>query len=78
MLDLTPEEVDHRDHAQRGGGRGPLRDRGARSPRAVRPTSVIVDAPSYVDVPYRLGTNLVRDVIRGGAIVVRDGRRVPA
>jgi hypothetical protein len=31
-----------------------------------------------VHLSYRLGTNLVRDVVRGGAVVVRDGRRVPA
>lgn len=35
---------------------------------------VVLDAPSYVHLPYRLGTNLVRDVVRGGELVVRDGR----
>ena len=46
---------------------------------AGRPADLVVlDAPSYVHLSYRLGTNLVRDVVRGGAIVVRDGRRVPA
>jgi imidazolonepropionase len=38
---------------------------------------VILDAPSYVHLPYRMGSRLVRDVIRGGRVVVREGRRVP-
>jgi imidazolonepropionase len=44
---------------------------------AGRPADLVVlDAPSYVFLPYRLGTNLVRDVIASGRVVVSDGRRV--
>jgi imidazolonepropionase len=39
---------------------------------------VVLDAPSYVHLPYRMGTNLVRTVVRRGAVVVHEGRRVPA
>jgi imidazolonepropionase len=38
---------------------------------------VLLDAPSYVHLPYRLGQNLVHTVLRGGRVVVEDGRRVP-
>jgi imidazolonepropionase len=37
---------------------------------------VLLDAPSYVHLPYRLGTNLVHTVLRAGRVVVEDGRRV--
>ncbi len=37
---------------------------------------VLLDAPSYVFLPYRLGTNLVETVIIGGRVVVRRGRLV--
>jgi imidazolonepropionase len=37
---------------------------------------VLLDAPSYLHLPYRLGTNLVHTVIRAGRMVVEDGRRV--
>ncbi len=37
---------------------------------------VLLSEPSYLHLPYRLGTNLVRTVIRAGRVVVRDGRRV--
>jgi imidazolonepropionase len=36
---------------------------------------VLLDAPSYVFLPYRLGTNLVHTVVVGGRVVVQDGRR---
>jgi hypothetical protein len=39
---------------------------------------VVLDAPSYLHLPYRLGTNLVSTVVRHGVVVVEDGRRVPA
>jgi imidazolonepropionase len=39
---------------------------------------VVLDAPSYVHLPYRMGTNLVRHVVRRGRVVVADGRRVAA
>ncbi|HVG94180.1 MAG TPA: imidazolonepropionase [Planctomycetota bacterium] len=37
---------------------------------------VVLDAPSYVHLPYRMGTNLVRTVVRHGEVVVREGRLV--
>lgn len=39
---------------------------------------VLLDAPSYLHLPYRLGTNLVARVLVAGRTVVRDGRRVEA
>ena len=43
---------------------------------AVFTARVVIDAPSYVHVPYRLGTNLVRTVVCAGKVVVADGRPV--
>jgi imidazolonepropionase len=37
---------------------------------------VVLDAPSYLHLPYRLGTTLVHTVVRHGRVVVRDSRRV--
>ena len=37
---------------------------------------VILDAPSYVHVPYRMGTNLVHQVLVSGRLVVDRGRLV--
>jgi len=37
---------------------------------------VVLDAPSYVFIPYRLGANLVRTVVAGGRIAVDRGRIV--
>jgi imidazolonepropionase len=39
---------------------------------------VILDAPTYVHLPYRMGTNLVRTVIVSGRVVVDEGRLVGA
>ncbi len=52
---------------------------GARAGRIAvgRPADLIVlDAPSYLFLPYRLGTNLVSTVLVAGRVVVKDGRRV--
>ncbi|MDF1702593.1 MAG: imidazolonepropionase [Planctomycetota bacterium] len=35
---------------------------------------VIIDAPSYVHIPYRMGTNLVHQVLVNGRVVVDGGR----
>ncbi len=35
---------------------------------------VVLDAPSYEHLPYRMGTNLVWGVVVGGRVVVREGR----
>jgi imidazolonepropionase len=37
---------------------------------------VILDAPSYEHLPYRMGTNLVWQVVIGGRLAVDEGRRV--
>ena len=37
---------------------------------------VVLDAPSYLMLPYRMGTNLVHEVLVAGRTVVRRGRRV--
>ena len=39
---------------------------------------VVLDAPSYVHVPYRMGTNLVHQVLVSGRLVVHDGALVEA
>lgn len=36
---------------------------------------LVLDAPSYVSLPYRLGTNLTHLVVAGGKVVVERGRR---
>jgi imidazolonepropionase len=35
--------------------------------------AVIFDADDYREVAYRFGTSLVRTVVKGGRVVVRDG-----
>ncbi|HDI01381.1 MAG TPA: imidazolonepropionase, partial [Candidatus Bathyarchaeota archaeon] len=35
---------------------------------------VVLDAPSHEHLGYRLGTNLVRHVVKAGRIVVEDGK----
>ena len=37
---------------------------------------VLLDAPNYLHLIYHFGVNLVRDVMRDGAWVVRAGRTV--
>ncbi len=37
---------------------------------------VVLDAPSYVHIPYRMGTNLVHQVLVNGRVVVDEGRIV--
>jgi len=74
ILGLTPEEAITAITRNAAAAVG-LSDR-AGSIAVGRPADlVVVDAVSYVAVPYRLGTNLVRDVVRHGDVVVRDGRR---
>jgi imidazolonepropionase len=41
-----------------------------------RANLLVLDAPSYVSLPYRLGTNLTHVVVARGRIVVERGRRV--
>lgn len=37
---------------------------------------ILLSEPSHAAIPYRFGTNLVETVIKGGRIVVHEGRRV--
>ena len=39
---------------------------------------LLLDISSYVSLVYRLGRNPVRHVLKGGKVVVKDGRRVDA
>lgn len=74
MLGLTPEEVVTAVTRNAAAAVGAS----ARAGRIAvgRPADLVVlDAPSYVHLSYRMGTNLVRDVVRGGEVVVRDARR---
>jgi imidazolonepropionase len=36
----------------------------------------IVEVPGHAHLGYRFGANRCRDVVKGGRVVVRDGRRV--
>ncbi len=74
LLELTPEEAITAITRNAAAAVG-LSDR-AGAIAVGRPADLVVlDAASYVAVPYRLGTNLVRDVIRHGQLVVKEGRR---
>ena len=37
---------------------------------------VVMDTDTYLRIPYQLGTNIVSKVIKGGRLVVSEGRRV--
>jgi imidazolonepropionase len=77
MLGLTPEEALTAVTRNAAAAIGQDDRAGAMLPG--RPADlVLLDAPSYVHLSYRLGTNLVDTVIRRGEVVVRQGRRVPS
>jgi imidazolonepropionase len=76
-LSLTPEEVVTA-ITRNGAAALGLSDRAGTLAPGRRADLVVLDAPSYVHLPYRLGTNLVRTVVRHGTVVVHEGRRVPA
>jgi imidazolonepropionase len=75
LLGMTPEETTTAITRNAAAAVG-LSDRAGRIAVGRPADLVILDAPSYVHLAYRLGTNLVRDVVRHGSIVVREGRRV--
>lgn len=73
MLGLTPEEAltaITRNAAEAAG----LGDRFGRIAPGRRADILVLDAPSYTFVPYRMGTNLVHQVLIGGRVVVDRGR----
>ncbi len=73
MLGLTPEEAITAITRNAAAAVG-LSD-SAGSIAVGRPADlVILDAPSYVHLPYRMGTNLVHTVLRHGRVVVSEGR----
>jgi imidazolonepropionase len=37
---------------------------------------VVLQGPSHHDLVYRYGVNPVRHVVKGGRVVVREGRRI--
>jgi imidazolonepropionase len=76
-LGLTPEEAVTA-ITRNGAAALGMADRVGFLAPGMRADLVVIDAPSYVHLPYRLGTNLVRTVIRHGIVVVHEGRRVPA
>jgi imidazolonepropionase len=75
LLGMTPEEVVAavtRNAAHAAG----LQDHQGRIAPGRRANLLILDAPSYVSLAYRMGTNLTWTLISRGTIVVRGGRRV--
>lgn len=75
MLGLTPEEAITAITRNAAAAVG-LVGRVGSICRGAAADLVILAAPSYVHVPYRLGTNLVKTVVRAGKLVVEDGRLV--
>jgi len=76
MLSMTPEEVVTA--ITRNAAAAVGREGVAGSLAVGRPADVVViDAPSYVHVPYRMGTNLVHTVLRHGRVMVSNSTLVP-
>lgn len=75
LLGMTPEEAICAITRNAAAAAG-LEDRYGRLAVGRRADFVVVDAPSYEHIPYRMGTNLVRDVYVAGRAVVRGGRVV--
>jgi len=75
MLRMTPEEVVTAITRNAAAAVG-LEGTSGRIAKGRPADLVVLDAPSYVHLPYRMGTNLVRTVVRHGEVVVREGRLV--
>ncbi len=75
MLGMTPEEAITAITRNAAAAVG-LSGRVGSLARGFEADLVILKEPSYVHIPYRLGTNLVRTVVRAGKVVVADGRPV--
>jgi imidazolonepropionase len=74
-LSMTPEEVVVAVTRNAAAAVGEEERAGRIAPG--RPADLVVlDAPSYEFLPYRLGTNLVHTVLVGGKVVVANARRV--
>jgi imidazolonepropionase len=75
LLGMTPEEaiVGITRNAAAAIGRSDTHGQIAVGRRA---DLVVLDAPSYTFLPYRMGTNLVHAVLVGGRVVARRGRLV--
>lgn len=72
LLGMTPEEAICAITRNAAAAAG-LEDRYGRLAVGRRADFVIIDAPSYEHIPYRMGTNLVQDVYVAGRPVVRRG-----
>lgn len=75
LLGMTPEEVISAITRNAAAACG-LEDTHGRIAVGRPAHLVIIDAPSYVHIPYRMGTNLVHQVLVNGRLVVDDGRIV--
>jgi imidazolonepropionase len=75
LLGMTPEEAIVAITRNAAAAAGLEGDHG-RIARGRRADLLVLDAPSYEHLPYRLGTNLTHMVVVGGKIVVERGRRV--
>jgi imidazolonepropionase len=71
-MGLTPEEALWAATRGSAGSLG-LPDKGHCSPGAVADL-VVLDADTYLDIPYRPGTDLVHTVIKDGAPLSREPR----
>jgi imidazolonepropionase len=74
LLGMTPEEVVTAITRNAAAATG-LEDEHGRIAAGRRANLVVLDAPSYTFLPYRLGTNLVHRVVVDGRTVVLRGRR---
>ena len=73
-LGLTPEEAITAITVNAAAAVGLASSRGRIAPGR-RADLLVLDAPSYLSLPYRLGTNLTHLVVAGGKIVAERGRR---
>jgi len=72
-LRMTPEEVVVAITRNAAAAAG-VEDTCGRIAAGRRADLLLIDAPSYVALPYRLGTNLAHVVVAGGKVVVERGR----
>ncbi len=75
LLGMTPEEVIIAITRNAAAACG-LQENHGRIAKGRPANLVVLDAPSYTFLPYRMGTNLVHQVFVNGRKVVKQGRRV--